>query len=91
MNQGRVGAGEQTNASRLVSEKTDTLLAGAQFTHKVRPRTRAWPVPSRHRYRSVAMILSMFRSASAVMVTNGLTLVLPGISAPSMTYRPGWP
>ena len=37
------------------------------------------------RYRSVAMILSMLRSASAVMVTKGLTLVLPGISEPSMT------
>lgn len=43
------------------------------------------------RQRSVAMIFSMFRSARAVIVTNGLTLVLPGISAPSMTYRPGWP
>lgn len=52
--------------------------------------TRPWPTAaSSHRYRSVAMIFSMFRSASAVMVTNGLTLVLPGISEPSMTYRPG--
>lgn len=31
------------------------------------------------------MILSMFRSARAVIVTNGLTLVLPGMSEPSMT------
>lgn len=35
------------------------------------------------------MILSMLRSASAVMMTNEFTAVLPGISAPSMTYRPG--
>lgn len=39
----------------------------------------------RGRYRSAAMIVSMFRSASAVMVTKGFTLVLPGISEPSMT------
>lgn len=48
--------------------------------------TRPWPTTtSGDFYRSVAMIFSMFRSASAVMVTNGLTLVLPGISEPSMT------
>src|SRR5205823_6352511 len=39
--------------------------------------------------KSCAMIFSMLRSASAVMVTNGLTLVLPGISEPSIAYRPG--
>lgn len=44
------------------------------------------PAPGRGpRQRSVAMIFSMFRSARAVIVTNGLTLVLPGISAPSIT------
>lgn len=39
--------------------------------------------------RSAVMIFSMLRSASAVMVTNGFTPVLPGISEPSITYRPG--
>jgi len=37
------------------------------------------------------MIFSMLRSASAVMVTNGLTRVLPGISEPSIAYRPCYP
>ncbi|CAM5323848.1 hypothetical protein SLAVM298S_03397 [Streptomyces lavendulae subsp. lavendulae] len=54
----------------------------------VRRRFRTAPGPDRRPHRSVAMIFSMFRSARAVIVTNGLTLVLPGISAPSITYRP---
>jgi hypothetical protein len=36
------------------------------------------------------MMFSLFRSASAVIVTNGFTLVLPGISDPSITYSPGY-
>ena len=35
--------------------------------------------------RSPAMIASMFRSASAVMVTKGLTPTLPGTREPSIT------
>lgn len=35
--------------------------------------------------RSVVMIFSILRSARAVMVTNGLTPMLPGMSEPSMT------
>jgi hypothetical protein len=33
----------------------------------------------------------MFRSASAAIVTNGFTPVLPGTSDPSTTYSPAWP
>ncbi|UGA40103.1 hypothetical protein JOS77_12545 [Chromobacterium haemolyticum] len=34
----------------------------------------------------------MLRSASAVMVNEGLAApALPGSKAPSITYRPGWP
>lgn len=38
---------------------------------------------------SCVMIRSMLRSARAVIVTNGLTPIDPGIRAPSVTYRPG--
>lgn len=33
----------------------------------------------------------MFRSAGAVMVTNGLTQIEPGTRAPSVTYSPQYP
>lgn len=50
------------------------------------PRGVARPYRARSNYcRSFATIASMFRSASAVMVTNGFTPTLPGTRDPSTT------
>lgn len=61
-----------------------TIGRSALFAATARPQVDESAAACRG-YKSLATMFSIFRSARAVMVTNGLTLVLPGISEPSMT------
>ena len=73
-------------ASSPIQSPSRTTPNGPDPGEESGPRGVARPYRARSNYcRSFATIASMFRSASAVMVTKGLTPTLPGTREPSTT------